>query len=136
MSDAKWPPFLRFAPLRKSLNPRPPEVLEESDMEAGRRLRRKFSDAPWLYPITWPWSSDEFQLFRAWHRHTLHDGARWFAMPLWNGESYDEARCRFGRAGYDPKPSGVEWHVSAVLEVESLRLMTPAEARDRWPGCL
>lgn len=136
MSDATWPPLLPYAPLTTSLKLRPPKVLYASDMEAGKRWRRRFSDAYWPYPVTWPWTSDEFQLFRAWYHGTLNDGGRWFTAPLWNGESYDEARCHFPEDGYDPKPVGTGWHVTATLEVERLRVMTMAEARDRWPGCM
>ncbi|BCW89956.1 hypothetical protein sos41_31240 [Alphaproteobacteria bacterium SO-S41] len=139
MANFQWPTaYLPPWSLKSALKITPPNVLARTDMEAPKaRVRRRWTDGLWPYPAALPLSLGQFELFKAIYADpdALDQGANWFDAPIYYGEGYAAAACRFV-SPYDATLRGVTWTVAVNLEVEDLKVLTKAEVNARWAGAI
>lgn len=136
MSNVPWPDDLPYQPFRDSLAIQPPKVLTRDDMDGGNvRVRRRTLVETWTYPLRQMFTAAQFELFKTYYSVALDEGAAWFDVPLFHGEDYEEAACRFVDR-YEARLRGVNWFVTSSFETEGLKILTKAEANVRWPGSI
>lgn len=84
MTDIYYPSEYLPLPLQDGYGLTPVSPLQVSKKVTGRtRRRRKYLSTPTVAKVKWIFQTDEqAQLFEAWYRDTLCDGAAWFMMPL------------------------------------------------------
>lgn len=76
--------------------------LLRTEMQSGRaRQRRRFSSTPTMVTVQWTMSDTQAQLFEAWYRDAISDGADWFEAPLKTPES----------------PFGVRYYVARFTDI-------------------
>ena len=101
-----------------------------TELASGRaRQRRRFTSTPTMIPVSWLLSLIEFELFEAWFRHTITDGADWFTGPLKTSRGIrDDYEQRFADM-YEAREVGpMYWRVSARLELRDRHTASAAEA--------
>lgn len=89
-----------------------------NEMQNGRpMLRRKFTNVPTIYEVTWVFTSDaEAALFEAWFRDAIYDGTAWFNMPLKTPIGERHYVCQFRSMYKGPDLIGLcSWRVTATL---------------------
>lgn len=93
--------------------------LLRSELSSGRaRQRRKFTNVPQGARIQWLFTDVQGQVFEAWWRDQLIDGANWFECPLDTPLGYMLYTCRFTDVYSGPSRSGPNlWSYSAELEL-------------------
>lgn len=123
---ATWPANLP-APLRSGYEINPEDPILRTQMDAGPdRVRRRFTAIPSRIPVSWRFTEAQLALFEAWHKHEALDGAAWFTISLANGLGISAMEARFTKPPKKPLLSGMNWEVSAELEVRELPVMTQA----------
>ena len=129
MAIVSMPAGLNSRPLQDGYTFEPHEPLLRTDMEQGpARQRRLFANSPSVIQPVWPWSFDEFEVFRAWYHKDLHDGQDWFWAKVFIGGREQLGLCRFAEA-YQPSLVKIEWHVTAKIEVRNVEYM---DDESRW----
>ena len=123
MAIVSMPAALNSRPLRDGYQYEPHSPLNRTDMEQGpARQRRVFDNSPAVLSPVWPFSADEYEIFRAWHHKDLHDGQDWFWAAVYIGGREQLGLCRFTEA-FKPVLVKIEWHVSAKIEVRNVEYM-------------
>jgi hypothetical protein len=70
-------------PLQEGFGLKPVSPLLRTELTSGRaRQRRLYTSTPTQATVAWLFTDPEAQLFEAWFRDTIKDGADWFNMPL------------------------------------------------------
>ncbi|EOT1738156.1 hypothetical protein ACYJGC_004371 [Klebsiella pneumoniae] len=84
MTDIYYPSEYLPLPLQDGYGLTPVSPLQITKQVSGRnRKRRKYLSTPSQAKVKWIFQTDEqAQLFEAWYRDALCDGAAWFMMPL------------------------------------------------------
>jgi hypothetical protein len=119
-----WPSSLP-APLLTGYEINPEDPILRTQMDAGPdRVRRKFTAIPSRIPVRWRFTQAQFALFEAWHKLEALDGAAWFSIALANGLGFQTMEAKFVKPPKKAPLSGMNWEVSAELEVRALPVMT------------
>ena len=102
--------------------------LMRTQMASGRaRQRRRFTSVPSMQRVTWRMNQVQAQLFEAWFRHTLTDGADWFSCRLHTPLGAKEYECRFTDIYDGPKRLGfTAYEFSAELELRERQTLDKA----------
>ncbi|WP_442904870.1 hypothetical protein, partial [Hafnia sp.] len=84
-------------PLQDGYAFQPVSPLMRTEMTTGRaRQRRAFISTPTQANVQWLFETDiQAQLFEAWYRETITDGADWFFMRLQTPLGVEFYKCRF-----------------------------------------
>lgn len=141
MSDIRtWPVGLNYRPERAGYRWTPHDPQSRTPMEQGpARKRRKWVSSPAYVQVTWIFTGTHYDVFRAWHHLQLDDGANWFRMPLWCGNAFVTLPCRF-KGAFQPTPRGLEWVVTAEIEVREVPFAEPEDLPDLlvrdWPEAI
>ncbi|OIX96207.1 hypothetical protein BFS14_01720 [Serratia fonticola] len=103
--------------------------LISTELVSGRRRqRRRFTSTPTDAQVAWFMETDaQGQVFEAWFRDALTDGASWFYMRLQTPIGVKFYKCRFRGAIYEGPtlvPPGY-WRYSATLELWERPLPPP-----------
>lgn len=115
-------------PLQDGYGLKPVSPILRTDLVSGRaRQRRLYTSTPTQAAVSWSFSDPEGQLFEAWHRDTIHDGADWFNMPLRSPlGTTDLYVCRFVDIYEGPTIEGGNyWRYTAVLELWERPILPP-----------
>lgn len=123
MEDLPEYPKQLPVPLREGYGLRHVSPLRRTRLASGReRQRRLFTSVPTMVTVSWLMPRLEAQLFEAWFRYTIEDGAAWFTCPL--RTPLDPAgkvtwyRARFVDIYEGPDLVGVDdWRLVAELEL-------------------
>lgn len=117
-TDIDFPPQLP-CPLKEGHSVKHVQPFVRTNMESGRaRQRRRFTSVPSMQTFKWVFTSLEAQIFEAWFRDALNDGAEWFNFNTFNPLGDTRIVCRFASMYEGPNPFGaLQWTVSAELEV-------------------
>ncbi|MGV2935229.1 hypothetical protein ACIPUA_09400 [Providencia sp. AGC89] len=99
---------------------KPLSPLRRTQLSSGRaRQRRVYTSTPTNLSVSWYFEEEpQAQLFEAWYRDALSDGAAWFMMKLQTPLGVELYKCRFmdiydGPTLAPPK----HWKFSATLEL-------------------
>lgn len=116
--------------LRDGYDFSPVSPLLRSDMQSGRaRQRRRFTSVPTMASVSWIMTDAQAQLFEAWFRDVLEDGAQWFEMPLKTPEGERSYTARFTDIYSGPTLTGrSSWRFQAQLELRERPLIEPGWA--------
>jgi len=129
VSDIFYPHDYLPRPLQEGYGFKPVSPLQRTDTTSGRsRQRRKYTSTPTVATINWTFTkNNQAQLFEAWFRDVLLDGANWFYMRLQTPLGCDQLfKCRFvdiyeGPTLVSPK----YWRYSAQVELWERPLLPP-----------
>lgn len=124
-SDLEFPSGLPY-PTRDNYALNHVSPFKRTSMDSGRaRQRRNFSSVPTNVPVKWIFTEQETQIFEAWFRDTIGDGADWFNCPLRTPVGTGQYVCRF-TAMYQMVPHGIcMWEITAALEIWERPLLAP-----------
>jgi hypothetical protein len=116
--------------LREGYDFSPISPLLRSDMQSGRaRQRRRFTSVPTMASVSWIMNDVQAQLFEAWFRDALEDGAQWFEMPLKTPEGERSYTARFTDIYSGPTLTGrSSWKFTAQLELRERPILVPGWA--------
>ena len=94
--------------------------LQRTTMVSGRaRQRRVYTSVPSNVAVQWFLTEQQAQLFEAFFRYSITDGADWFLLPLKTPMFTGDYECRF--AGIYEGPVLIaydKWTVSATIEIK------------------
>lgn len=99
-------------------------------MATGRaRQRRTFQYVPSSVPITWRFTEPQAQLFEAWFKYDITDGADWFnanlKTPIGNIAPYE---CRFSDMYSGPSLDNSDyWIFTASLEIRERPVLSETD---------
>ncbi|ECB0374076.1 hypothetical protein EUR97_18665 [Salmonella enterica subsp. enterica serovar Muenchen] len=113
-------------PLQESFGLKPASPLLRTELTSGRaRQRRLYTSTPTQASVAWLFTDPEAQLFEAWYRDTINDGADWFNMPLRSPLAIiDMYVCRFVDIYEGPTIEGGNyWRYTATLELWSRAIL-------------
>ncbi|HBR1869646.1 hypothetical protein KUF61_13070 [Klebsiella aerogenes] len=104
--------------------------LKSTPMTTGRRRqRRAYTSVPTQTKVIWIFNDSQAQLFEAWFRDKITDGADWFNMPLLTPLGEEDYVCRFVDIYEGPTPEGgMYWRYSAELELWERPILPPGWA--------
>lgn len=113
------------APLRSGYGVNHISPLIRTELETGRaRQRRRYTSVPSLASVSWLMSQAQAQLFEAWFKWTLSDGAEWFNARLRTPLGLQDYECRFAEMYSGPDLVGVDrWRFSADLEIRERQVL-------------
>lgn len=120
MADIYYPHDYLPVPMQSGFGMKPVSPLLRTQMTSGRaRQRRQYTSTPTQAGVTWAFKKDaQAQLFEAWFRETINDGAAWFYMRLRTPRGVEVYKCRFVEIYEGPTLlSGKFWQYSATLEL-------------------
>jgi hypothetical protein len=87
-------------------------------MDAGSaRQRQRFTAVPHKIYTTWLFTADQMAIFRAFYKTTINQGASWFTMNIDVGDGLTAYDCRFITPLKQLALPGMNWNVSATIEV-------------------
>jgi hypothetical protein len=114
---ATWPAILP-PPTLSGYGGSPVQAFVRTDMDAGpARQRRRFTDVPEELTLTWKFTATEMGIFRLFWIQTLNYGTDWLTMTLDLGNGMAAYDVRFTKPyKYQAQP-GMNWLVSADIEV-------------------
>lgn len=127
-TDLSYPEGLPW-PTRDGYTTQHGQPFQRTALTSGRaRQRRRFSNVPSEYNVNFVFTrANEAELFEAWFRYTINDGASWFNMKLKTPLGLGDYVCRFVEMYEGPDIFGTcAWKVSAKLELWE-RPTIPAE---------
>jgi hypothetical protein len=126
MTEERYPEGLPLG-LRGSRSVQLVSPLMRSNLASGRaRQRRKHTDVPEIYKVSWLYSDAEAQAFQAWYRDALSDGASYFECPLKTPMGINDHTARFTDVYQGPNPVGHNlWSISAELELQERAVIGP-----------
>lgn len=106
-------------PLQEGYGMQVGSPLQRTEMESGRaRQRRKFSNVPTIIDVVWMMTEGQAQLFEAWFRFSIKDGAEWFECPLRTPMGLKQYVARFTDIYSGPAlVGGSYWRFSARIEL-------------------
>ena len=94
--------------------------LRSTEMVSGRaRQRRVYTSVPSNVAVQWFLTEQQAQLFEAFFRHAITDGADWFLLPLKTPMFTGDYECRFTSIYEGPTLTAFnKWTVSATIEIK------------------
>ncbi|WP_285131392.1 hypothetical protein [Leclercia adecarboxylata] len=107
---------------------KPVSPLLRTELTSGRaRQRRKYTSTPTQASVNWFFETDgQSQLFEAWYRDTIHDGADWFLMRLQTPLGVEDYKCRFTDIYEGPTMvAPIYWKFTATLELWEHPVLPP-----------
>lgn len=116
---ATWPASLP-APQISGYEITPDEAVLRTQLDGPARQRQSFSSVPETVKASWIMTTPELALFEAWHKYSIADGAIWFGIDLANGQGIQAMTARFSSAVQKSALSGLNWSISASLEVRDV----------------
>lgn len=114
-------------PQRSGLGYKPVSPLMRSTMTSGRtRQRRKYTSVPTEAGVSWVFTDVQAQLFEAWFRDAITDGAAWFNMRIRTPLGVSDYVCRFKDIYDGPVLYALGyWKISATLELWERPILPP-----------
>lgn len=131
MTMASYPHEYLPLPLQDGYGFKPVSPLLRTQLASGRaRQRRQYTSTPTQASVTWMFTTDaQAQLFEAWYRDIISDGAAWFLMRLQTPRGVDSYKCRFTDIYDGPiLVAPIYWRFSATLELWERPLLPPGWA--------
>ena len=118
-SNIFYPTKYLPCPLKDGFGLKPVSPLRRTNLTSGRaRQRRVFTSTPSATDIQWLFDDKQAQVFEAWFRDVIKDGALWFNMPLLTPIGKKNYLCRFTDIYEGPTPEGgLYWRFSANIEL-------------------
>lgn len=106
-------------PLQDGYGLKPVSPLLRTPMVSGRvRQRRRYTSTPTEASVIWLFTDTQAQVFEAWYRDAINDGASWFNMPLKTPVGTRDYVCRVVDIYEGPTLTGGRyWRYSASLEL-------------------
>ena len=94
--------------------------LQRTQMVSGRaRQRRVYTSVPSNVAVQWFLTEQQAQLFEAFFRYAITDGADWFLLPLKTPMFTGDYECRFTGIYEGPTLTAFnKWTVSATIEIK------------------
>ena len=94
--------------------------LQRTQMVSGRaRQRRVYTSVPSNVAVQWFLTEQQAQLFEAFFRYAITDGADWFLLPLKTPMCTGNYECRFTGIYEGPTLTAFnKWTVSAIIEIK------------------
>ena len=94
--------------------------LQRTQMVSGRaRQRRVYTSVPSNVAVQWFLTEQQAQLFEAFFRYAITDGADWFLLPLKTTMFTGDHECRFTGIYEGPVLIAYDkWTVSATIEIK------------------
>lgn len=94
--------------------------LQRTEMVSGRaRQRRVYTSVPSNVAVQWFLTEQQAQLFEAFFRYAITDGADWFLLPLKTPMFTGNYECRFTGIYEGPVLIAYDkWTVSATIEIK------------------
>lgn len=120
MADIFYPHEYLPMPLQDGYAFQAISPLKRTELTTGRaRQRRAYTSTPTQANVTWFMETDvQAQLFEAWYRETITDGAAWFLMKLQTPLGVDLYKCRFTDIYAGPTlVAPIYWQFTATLEL-------------------
>lgn len=131
MAEVSYPHEYLPLPLQDGYGFKPVSPLLRTQLTSGRaRQRRQYTSTPTQASVTWMFTTDaQAQLFEAWYRDTISDGAAWFLMRLQTPLGVESYKCRFTDIYDGPVlVAPIYWRFSATLELWEKPLLPPGWA--------
>lgn len=131
MAMASYPHEYLPLPLQDGYGFKPVSPLLRTQLSSGRaRQRRQYTSTPTQASVTWMFTTDaQAQLFEAWYRDIISDGAAWFLMRLQTPLGVESYKCRFTDIYDGPVlVAPIYWRFSATLELWERPLLPPGWA--------
>ena len=93
---------------------------QRTTMVSGRaRQRRVYTSVPSNVAVQWFLTEQQAQLFEAFFRYAIADGADWFLLPLKTPMFTGDYECRFAGIYEGPTLTAFnKWTVSATIEIK------------------
>ena len=106
--------------------------LQRTEMVSGRaRHRRIYTSVPSNVAVQWLLTEQQAQLFEAFFRYSIMDGADWFLLPLKTPMFTGYYECRFTGIYEGPTLTAFnKWTVSATIEIKERNTITANELYD------
>lgn len=106
--------------------------IQRTQMVSGRaRQRRVYTSVPSMVAVQWFLTEPQAQLFEAFFRHAITDGADWFLLPLKTPMFTGDYECRFTGIYEGPVLIAYDkWTVSATIEIKERNTITANELYD------
>ena len=106
--------------------------LQRTEMVSGRaRQRRVYTSVPSNVAVQWLLTEQQAQLFEAFFRYAITDGADWFLLPLKTPMFTGNYECRFTGIYEGPVLIAYDkWTVSATIEIKERNTITANELYD------
>lgn len=120
MADIFYPHQYLPLPQQDGYAFQPVSPIKRTDLTSGRaRQRRKYTSTPTQASVTWLFTTDpQAQVFEAWYRDALLDGANWFYMRLQTPIGTKDYKCRFIDIYQGPTlVAPIYWQFTATLEL-------------------
>ena len=94
--------------------------VQRTTMVTGRaRQRRVYTSVPSNVAVQWFLTEQQAQLFEAFFRYSITDGADWFLLPLKTPMFTGDYECRFTGIYEGPTLTAFnKWTVSATIEIK------------------
>lgn len=129
-TNLNYPKDYLPCPLKENFGLKATSPLKSTAMVTGRRRqRRAYTSVPTQTPVSWIFTDGQAQLFEAWYRDIITDGADWFNMPLLTPLGAQDYVCRFVDIYEGPTPEGGKyWRYSAKLELWERPILPPGWA--------
>lgn len=127
-SSISYPQDYLPIPLQEGFGMKPVSPLLRTELTTGRaRQRRLYTSTPTQATVAWLLTDTEAQLFEAWYRDAIMDGAYWFNMPLRSPlGNTDDYVCRFVDIYEGPTIEGGNyWRFTATLELWERPILPP-----------
>lgn len=108
--------------------------LMRTELATGRaRQRRIYTSVPSMAAVSWVMTDAQAQLFEAWFRWALVDGAEWFNATLRTPVGIKPYVCRFAEMYAGPVLLGRDrWRFEATLEIRERQ--TLPQGWEQFPG--
>lgn len=93
-------------------------TMRRTEMDDGSiRQESRFTSVLGTSVFSWVFNGEEFEIFQAWVRYKISNGADWFLISLPSGNSFVTTKVRFKDGKYTVKHQPVmHWKVSASFE--------------------
>ncbi len=119
MSLVSWPEQLPL-PEQSGYAIQHVSPLQRTQMVSGRaRQRRVYTSVPSSVAVQWFLTEQQAQLFEAFFRYSIADGADWFFLPLKTPMFTGNYECRFTGIYEGPVLIAYDkWTVSATIEIK------------------
>lgn len=126
-SDINYPDEYLPMPLQEGYALKPVSPLLRTDLTSGRaRQRRLYTSTPSQAQVSWLFLESEAQLFEAWFRDAISDGAAWFNANLRTPLGVESYVCRFVDIYDGPIITGGKyWEFTATLELWERPILPP-----------
>ena len=110
-------PSVLPSPLVSDYSIAPNRAFVVTEMDAGnRRLRRRYTDVPEKYSLSWQFNQTQFAAFQAWYQYRLDSGALFALTPLRIGDDIIDTVIRFLNNYNASLVSSNRWEVTADVE--------------------